>query len=222
MGELGFFSEKQGDRYVKICGITSTADARAAIEAGADAIGVNFFSGSKRYVPYKEARHWLGEMSVPRIAVMVNPSRDEVTAILKDNLIDGVQLHGDESPSFCSWVQDQGVPVIKAFRIRDRSSLSKTEGYPGVFAHLFDTYRETAFGGTGETFDWTFLQSALPGIRVILSGGLNPSNVGEAVSVVHPFAVDVASGVEKEGNPREKDPAKMRKFVLELRSQIYE
>ncbi len=192
---------------IKICGITNEADAAAAVHAGADALGFIFYEGSPRFVePARVADIVAGlpPFVVP-VGVFVNAPVGVVGEVCGTTGIHVAQLHGDESPGFC---RELDRPVIKALRIRDESWRSDAAGYP-VSAVLLDTFAENRYGGTGRTFDWQLVESSPH--RVILSGGLNPDNVAEAVRRVHPYGVDTGSGVERE--PGRKDHAKIQAFV---------
>ncbi|MCY3556289.1 MAG: phosphoribosylanthranilate isomerase [Gemmatimonadetes bacterium] len=199
---------------IKICGITNEADAAAAVRAGADALGFIFYEGSPRCVTPGRAAEIVAGLPpfVVPVGVFVNASADDVDGICGAVGIQVVQLHGDEPPGFCEAL---GRPVIKAFRVRDASWKSDAEGYP-VDAVLLDTYAEDRYGGTGATFDWWLVEGSPH--RVILSGGLNPDNVAEAVSCVRPYGVDTGSGVERE--PGRKDHGKIRDFVEAVRRPI--
>lgn len=192
---------------IKICGITNEADAAAAVRAGADALGFIFYTGSPRYVePGRVAEIVAGlpPFVVP-VGVFVNAAVDEVDEICETTGIQVAQLHGDESPGFCSKLDR---PVIKALRVRDESWKSDAAAY-AVGAVLLDTFAEDRYGGTGQIFDWRLVEGSPH--RVILSGGLNPRNVADAVRRVGPYAVDTGSGVERE--PGRKDHGKIRAFV---------
>jgi len=192
---------------IKICGITNEADASAAVQAGADALGFIFFGGSPRYVEPERVAGIVGGLPpfVVPVGVFVNASVDEVDEVCENTGIRVAQLHGDESPDFCSKV---GRPVVKALRVRDASWKSDAAAY-AVGAVLLDTYAEDRYGGTGVAFDWRLVEGSPH--RVILSGGLNPMNVAEAVRSVRPYGVDTGSGVERE--PGRKDHEKIRAFV---------
>ena len=192
---------------IKICGITNEADASAAVHAGADALGFIFFRGSPRYVEPERVAGIVGGLPpfVVPVGVFVNASVDEVDEVCENTGIQVAQLHGDESPDFCCKV---GRPVVKALRVRDASWKSDATAY-AVGALLLDTYAEDRYGGTGVVFDWRLVEGSPH--RVILSGGLNPMNVAEAVRSVRPYGVDTGSGVERE--PGRKDHGKIRAFV---------
>lgn len=203
---------------VKICGITNPEDAEAAIDAGADALGFNGFSGSKRYLDLRAASEWIAQLPplVMRVAVLVNPTREEAMAVLELPGIDLVQFHGDETPMFCRGFARHG--FIKAMAARDRGSLAECEAFQ-TGAVLLDAFVPGAFGGTGQLIDLALAAEFVrehPRLRVILSGGLAPENVAEAVQAVRPYAVDVASGVES--HSRKKDPSRMRDFIAAARA----
>ena len=202
---------------VKICGITNPEDAHAAIAAGADALGFNGFAGSKRYLDLRAASEWIADLPpfVTKVAVLVNPSVEEALAILALPGIDLLQFHGDESPEFCRPFAQRG--YVKALAARDRASFERCREYDAG-AILLDAFVPGAFGGTGKLIDLVLAGEFMklhPGIPLILSGGLTPGNVGEAVRVIRPYAVDVASGVES--HPRKKDHSLMRDFIKAAR-----
>ena len=200
---------------VKICGITNLADALAAVAAGADALGFNFYEGSPRHVLLKTAAEISKQLSpfVMRAGVFVNPDEDIVTrAIAKCNL-SLLQFHGDETPEFCAQF---GLMSMKGFRIRDVESLKELPNYP-TDAYLLDAYSPEARGGTGEKFNWDLAVEAQKlGKPIFLAGGLTPENVADAVRKVRPFGVDVSSGVES--RPGKKDHAKVLAFIQAVRT----
>lgn len=194
---------------IKICGITSLDDAMCAAEAGADAVGFIFYSGSQRCVSPAEAGRIVERLPpfVTPVGVFVNSPRAEAELIVRDVRLGAVQLHGDERPVDClGWK----VPVIKAFRVGESFDLELLRDYPAA-AYLLDTYTKGTYGGTGLTFDWDVAVRAMSWGRVILSGGLSCEVVSEAVDRVRPYAVDVCSGVEVE--PGKKDHNKIRTFI---------
>jgi phosphoribosylanthranilate isomerase len=195
---------------VKICGITNLTDALAAVEAGADALGFMFFTGSKRYITPAEARKLTLQLPpfILRVGVFVNPSQEEVTEAIGTAGINALQFHGEETPGYCA---SFSLPVIKAIAIRDASSLDALQQYsPSAF--LLDAYVPGERGGTGETFNWKLaLNAKTLGKPIILAGGLTPKNVGPAISEVAPYGVDVSSGVESA--PGKKDPKKIEDFI---------
>ena len=213
------FPPDLGRVAAKICGFTRGDEAAAAVEAGADALGINFWPGSKRYVPLAEATPWLRELggAVPRVAVTVNADDDELKHLLDSGVIDWIQLHGDEPPNRVRSLAQQGWPVFKALGIRDRASLDAAATYDSPTL-LLDAYAPGDYGGTGATMDWALGPEAVtrwPERQIVLAGGLLPENVASAIRQVRPAAVDVASGVES--TPGHKDPEKMRRFLEAVR-----
>lgn len=194
---------------VKICGITSLEDARFAVGAGADALGFNFYPKSTRYVAPGKVAEIVSSLPpfVTAVGVFVNESTQQIVSVIDTACLQAVQLHGDEPPEAC-----EGLPasVIKAFRVGPEFEVGMLDGWP-VDTVLLDTARAGSYGGTGETFDWSLAVAAASGHRIILSGGLNPENVTEAVRTVGPYAVDAASGVEV--SPGVKDPEKVAAFI---------
>lgn len=214
------FSEP-GKTLTKICGITRVDDAHLCVAAGADAIGINFYPGSKRFHSLKQAEKWLGKVSrgLTRVAVLVNAPEEEVRRVAGSGLIDVLQFHGDETAYDLTAYRASGIelPFIKALPLRPETTLADLQGWP-VDALLLDAYAPGTYGGTGHTIDWTRaaeMMASLVPLPVILSGGLTPGNVAEAVRLTHPAGVDVASGVEI--SPGLKDPAQVGKFVRETR-----
>jgi len=199
---------------VKICGITNSRDALESIRFGADAVGFILYCRSKRYVEPKVVRHICKSLPpfVSKVGVFVNEDRKAVLEILSYCGLDFAQLHGDETPEDCAYIGKER--VIKAIRVKSEDDVRKVEPYLGfVSAILLDTYTETAYGGTGKTFDWEIARTVVEAyeVPVILSGGLKPENVSDAVKTVKPFCVDVSSGVEEKTGI--KDVEKVREFV---------
>ena len=195
---------------VKICGVTSVADALAAAEAGADALGLNFYEGSPRHLPVKTAAEIAREVPpfIIKVGVFVNASEETVLRAIGECGLNIAQFHGDETPEFCAQFS---VMTIKAFRIRDTESLRALPDYP-TNAWLLDAFVPDKAGGTGTKFNWDLaIEAQKFGRPIFLAGGLTPENVGEAVRRVQPYAVDVSSGVESA--PGKKDHAKIRAFV---------
>jgi phosphoribosylanthranilate isomerase len=197
---------------VKICGIRSLAEARWAVNAEAWAIGFVFAPSSRR-ITVEEAARIIKELpaGINKVGVFVDMNLSRVKDIVKSTGINMLQFHGSESPEYCS---EWHLPVIKSFTVRDEDSLLKVKYYQ-VYAHLFDTYQPGSAGGTGKTFNWQLLHNIKPEQRTILAGGLNPSNVIEAIRLVKPFAVDVSSGVETGGT-------KNRKLIEQFVSRVSE
>lgn len=200
---------------VKICGITTEEDALAAIDAGADALGFNGYSGSKRFIDLAAESTWISRLPpfVTRVAVLVNATQEEATAVLRLPGIDLVQFHGDESPEYCRPFAGR---FLKAVRARDRETLRRLEGYGDML--LLDAFVPGVFGGSGQLIDLELVAEFVrehPRVRVILSGGLAPENVGEFVRRARPYAVDVASGVESA--PGRKDRGRMHEFIAAVK-----
>jgi phosphoribosylanthranilate isomerase len=200
---------------VKICGITSLADAQAAVAAGADVLGFNFFEGSPRHISLEKAAEIAKQIppAVLRVGVFVNAPAEFITRAVGGCGLNLLQFHGEEPPEFC--VQF-GLMSMKAIRIRDAASLKEMARF-STDAYLLDAFSPAARGGTGERFNWELAVEAQKfGKPVFLAGGLTPENVADAVRKVRPFGVDVASGVES--SPGKKDHAKLRTFIAAVRN----
>jgi phosphoribosylanthranilate isomerase len=200
---------------VKICGITNRDDAREAIAAGADALGFNLWPGSKRYIVLDEHAGWIRELPplASRVAVLVNASLDEARRVASHPAIDMVQFHGDESPEYLASFAEDGRPFIVAARLSTRAQFPTIASAPTRNV-LIDACVPGAFGGTGAQADFQLAGAFVkeyPGHSVLLAGGLIPENVAKAIAQVRPYAVDVASGVEK--SPGRKDYSKIRAFL---------
>jgi phosphoribosylanthranilate isomerase len=207
---------------IKICGITNEADARAAAELGVDAIGLNFYSGSPRYVQSDVAERIQRALPpfIEPVGVFVDqPLRDAFAAINVFSSIRTVQWYGDR-PEMCDAYPFRYIPT---FPVRDRDSLRSITGYLDLCRGLnklptaiaVDAHAPGQYGGTGRPIPWDLLAGFQPGVPLILAGGLTPENVAEAIRIVRPCAVDVASGVEN--GPGRKDGEKMRRFVERVR-----
>ena len=200
---------------VKICGITNIADAIAAAEAGADAIGLMFYEKSPRNISIQTAKEIVRELPphIIKVGVFVNPSEELVLRVIGDCGVGLLQFHGDETPEFCTQF---GLMSMKAFRIRDAESLCALPMYL-TDAWLLDAFADDKLGGTGEKFNWDLaIEAQKHGRPIFLAGGLTAENVAEAIRKVKPFAVDVSSGVES--TPGKKDHAKIRAFIEAARS----
>ena len=198
---------------VKICGITSVADAEMCVEAGADALGLNFWSGSVRACSEATAREIAAAVAgrVLLVGVFVDASAEELQRVKDAVGLGCLQLHGEEPPSLV----ERFLPhVYKALRVRDGSVIETAQRFPGEHI-LLDAYVAGLPGGTGATFDWNVAKTVAKQRKVTLAGGLTPDNVAEAVRVVAPYCVDTASGVES--SPGVKNPALVRAFVSEAR-----
>ncbi len=184
---------------VKICGVTLPADGAELAQLGVEALGVNFWPGSKRYVAPEEAG-WLRDLAgkILRVGVFVNEPAALPLRLVKDGLIDVVQLHGDETPEDAAPFRDAGVTFIKAIGVKTQDSLADATAF-GAAAVLLDSHAPGVHGGTGETFDWDHavrFREMHPEIALILAGGIVPENVRLAVETVRPAAIDIASGAE--------------------------
>ncbi len=205
---------------IKFCGVTEVKDARDAAFLGAAAIGLNFAKESPRTVTAERAVNIIDALPpfVTSVGVFVNyrdPRALEDFAL--SIRLDAVQLHGDESPDYCSMISR--VKVIKTFRVNETFRVAALGQYP-VSGFLLDAYSSRAVGGTGETFQWSRAVGANAFGQVLLAGGLRPENVGDAIGALHPFAVDVASGVED--SPGKKNYELMRRFVEAVHNADFE
>ena len=198
---------------VKICGITSAEDAAAAVDAGADALGFVFVPGTPRYVAPDAAAEILAAMPplVATVGVFVDRPLEEVLGIVSALGLHAVQLHGQEPAAYS---RRMPVPVIRALRVRDAESLQPLETYP-AHAFLLDAYVEGRPGGTGTPIPLDLALRAKGRRPVILSGGLRPDTVAQAIRLVRPYGVDVSSGVE--ATPGRKDHRKVREFIVNVR-----
>jgi phosphoribosylanthranilate isomerase len=201
---------------VKICGITNAADAVAAIDAGANLLGFNFYPKSPRHITEAEAAKIRRQLpkKVKAVGIFVNAPPVDVAALCKSMKLDAVQLHGDETPETVAELA-RSLPVFKAFRVEPDFRLGTLDEYPKAFAFLFDAAHTGQYGGTGRSTDWDIARRATKGRRIILAGGLKVENVAAAVRIVRPYAVDVASGVESK--PGKKDHGLLREFIQEVR-----
>lgn len=194
---------------VKICGITNSEDARAALDAGADAIGL-VFAKSPRRVSVKQAEEItraLGPWIAP-VGVFVNASPDDILHTVRECRLSAVQLHGDETPA--DILKLKGVRVIKAFRVGEDLRPVTAQSYQAD-AYLFDTKVPGIYGGSGKSFDWSMLKAVAFDRPVIVSGGLDPKNVAKAIRAIRPYGVDVSSGVESA--PGKKNAKLIKEFI---------
>ena len=198
----------------KICGITNREDACCAVEQGADALGFNFYPPSPRYVLPEEAGEIVRRLPpfVTPVGGFVNEAPERIEEIVASAGLRAIQLHGDEPPEACL---GHSVPVIRATRVGEGFDPETLKAYP-VDTFLLDTAKAGLYGGTGETFDWALAREAAICRRIILSGGIDPDNVAEAIRTVRPYALDASSGVEAE--PGRKDPHKLAAFFRAVRS----
>lgn len=206
-----FFSSHRSS--LKICGVTTAADAQGLVDCGVAALGVNFWPLSKRYITPDAAAPWLRAVrgSIVRVGVFVNASTDFIAEIYAQGLIDVAQLHGDESAAQIGELIEKKIPSIKAIGIRDMDDLAQLPAYQQANALLLDTAAPGVYGGTGATFDWSLaiqVHFRLPTMPILLAGGITPLNAAEAIAMVHPAAIDIASGAESA--PGVKDFAKVK------------
>ena len=194
---------------VKICGITNSEDAHAAVEYGADALGF-VFAKSPRQITKEQARDIIAELPpfVSPVGVFVDEMADMIKEICDFCGIQTVQLHGNEQPSYLKELE--GYKLIKAFRVKEEDDLKQLANYK-PHAFLLDSYVKGVMGGTGVSFNWEIARQAHKYGTIILSGGLTPKNVKEAIQMVKPYAVDVSSGVES--SPGKKDKSLLKRFI---------
>lgn len=200
---------------VKICGITNLEDALSAVDYGADALGFVFYKGSPRFISPEKAAAIVRELPpfVSTVGVFVDESPEQVDRILRLTGIEIAQFHGHEPPELCI----THARAIKAIRVKELSDLEPLSRYK-VSAYLLDTYTPDALGGTGQIFNWDIAVEAKKFGRIILAGGLTPENIERAVLWVHPYGVDVSSGVEEEKG--KKDHQKMRLFIKRAKEAL--
>ncbi|MFT4822587.1 MAG: phosphoribosylanthranilate isomerase [Halioglobus sp.] len=200
---------------IKICGITRPEDARVAAASGADAIGLVFYAKSPRAVSVEKARECIKALPplVTVVALFVNETAENIGQILRQVPIDVLQFHGDETPEFC---EQFGRPYLKALRVRSSEEIAQAcEIFRTARALLLDAWVEGVPGGTGQTFDWSMAQGSFS-LPLILAGGLNSDNVGGAIELLKPSAVDVSGGTES--SPGIKSAASTKGFVEAVRS----
>ncbi|MFY4727645.1 phosphoribosylanthranilate isomerase [Nitrospira sp. BLG_2] len=203
---------------IKICGITNREDAAVAVAAGADALGFVMYRKSPRWVEPAVARSIVAGLPpfVLAVGVFVNEEAESVRALMDECGFALAQLHGDESTLYC---QNLSRPTLKAIRLKDRATflaLADFQGCANVRGVLIDAFSDQAYGGTGQTVDWTLAEEAARSTPIILAGGLSPANVAGAIQMVRPYGVDVSSGVEK--SPGKKDHHKLKAFIEAVRS----
>lgn len=195
---------------VKVCGVRSIEEAEAALDAGADAIGFNFWPQSRRYIAPRAAAEVISKLSpvASTVGVFVNEEASFIIDVASELHLSAVQLHGDESPEFCAALGP--IKTIKAIRVGQDFDLGIIQRYP-VSMVLLDSNIQGSYGGTGQRFDWRIAIEAKRLARIILAGGINTENVWDAITHVRPAAIDVCSGVEAE--PGRKDLDKLRSFM---------
>lgn len=196
---------------VKICGITNKEDALAAVNAGCDALGFNFYRKSSRYIAPLKARGIIEQLpkQVIKVGVFVNDREKNIKAIAKLCKLNILQFHGNETPEFCR--RFEGYKIIKAFRVKGPLDLCDILKYK-AFAYLFDAFSSSKMGGTGRKFDWKLVRH-IDGIKrpIFLSGGITAGNVKQAIEIVKPDWVDACTSIEEK--PGKKDHNKMKKFI---------
>jgi phosphoribosylanthranilate isomerase len=199
---------------IKVCGLTRVEDALAAVELGVDTLGLNFWPGTKRCVSIARAREIVTAVSrrAELVAVFVDADESTIRETLAETGITWAQLHGDEPPSLVEALLPN---AYKALGVRDDSVRARAATYPGEHILLDAAVPGAMPGGTGQTFDWALATAIARTRKLTLAGGLHPDNVAEAVRVVAPYRVDVASGVESA--PGIKDPSRMRAFIDAVR-----
>lgn len=199
---------------LKVCGITSLEDARAAIVSGAEYLGFNFYRQSPRYLTPENARAIIEQLppEIITVGIFVNEAKPgDVIQILKTSGAMMAQLHGDEDANYCAAVGAER--VIKALRVSDDFEVRQVLNYPAA-AILLDAFDKNLYGGTGKTANWEVAREAANFVKLFLAGGLSPENIAEAIRAVRPFAVDVNSGVESA--PGKKDVSQLRKLKEEI------
>jgi phosphoribosylanthranilate isomerase len=201
--------------YVKICGVKTVLDAQRCVAAGADALGLNFYPDSSRYINLASARAIAATVAgkIALVGVFVDAGESDVAAIRDALQLAFVQFHGDEPPEFVA----RFLPgAYRAVRVRDKGLREEVLRFPGQHV-LLDSYLPGVPGGTGATFDWSLAAPLARERKVFLAGGLHPDNVSEAIRTVRPYAVDVASGVES--SPGVKDPLLVERFVARAKQR---
>lgn len=199
---------------VKICGITRPEDGIAAALAGADAIGLVFYDRSPRAIDAERARAICAALPafVTKVGLFVNASHEFVDSMLAAVPLDLLQFHGDENADFC---RSFARPYLKALRIKPGMDIAAAAlAFASAQGLLVDAWHDEQYGGTGATFDWSLLGTAVSSERLVLAGGLNPANVAQAITQVRPWAVDVSSGVESA--PGIKDKGRIEQFISEV------
>ncbi|MBF0387651.1 MAG: phosphoribosylanthranilate isomerase [Candidatus Omnitrophica bacterium] len=202
---------------VKVCGITRLEDARAAIKAGADALGFVFYRKSPRYISASRALKIIEALPpfVSKVGVFVNERTGAIRDIAGFCALDAVQLHGDEDNHYCHRLKRYGLKIIKGFRVKEDFNISEVSSFR-LDGHLFDAHTEGQYGGGGKVFAWELLKGLHSPVPRIISGGLKAENVVDAIVALKPFAVDVSSGVEV--SPGIKDPRKIAEFIRRAKS----
>jgi phosphoribosylanthranilate isomerase len=200
--------------WLKICGITCPDDARLAVDAGADALGLNFVPTSKRRIDEQTARAIADAVrgEVELVGIVADETTERLQALAHSVGLDWLQLHGHEPPSALAHL----AKAFKAIGVESAADVARAAAYPGERL-LVDAKAQGASGGTGQRFDWTLVRELAASRRLIVAGGLTPDNVAAALTSVRPWGLDVASGVERAGEPRRKDPVLVARFIENAR-----
>lgn len=203
-----------GSVALKVCGVTTPNDAEMLIELGVDAVGLNFWPKSKRFLAPKKAdfcKSLAGE--ILKVGVFVNAEKDTVRGLIESGIIDVAQFHGDEDTTYCEYFAQLGIPYFRAVGVKNEASISQLE-LPECQAILLDAHAPGVYGGTGQTCDWSIIpivKQAHPDLPIILAGGITPDNVKAAKALEHIAALDVASGAESA--PAVKDREKVKLLI---------
>jgi phosphoribosylanthranilate isomerase len=216
---MKFFSAEQTS--LKICGVRTAADAHGLAELGVDALGVNFWPHSKRYLDPQEA-DWLKDLKgkILRVGVFVNQPAELSIRLISEGMIDVVQLHGDETAEDVAFFSKEGISVIKALGVKTEEDIAKAGEFEAD-AILLDAHAPIVFGGTGETFDWGLamgFKKQYPSSSLVLAGGITPLNVADAIRMIRPAAIDIASGAEL--SPGVKDFIKVQQLLEACRQGL--
>jgi len=202
---------------VKICGITNWADAKQAVDAGADFLGFNFYAKSPRHIRPSKARQIVRKLPkrISAVGVFVNEDEEKMRETARTVGLAALQLHGDETPAEVARLR-RTLPVVKAVRAGRSFRPAQLAKFKRASAILLDGFDKRRRGGTGKIFDWNVARRARPYGRIFLAGGLTPENIGEAIRTARPYAVDVCSGVE--AKPGKKDPRRVRALMDAVRA----
>jgi len=198
---------------IKICGITNLQDAQAAVNCGVDILGFNFYKASPRYINPEATRTIIRQLPfyMSTVGILVQPRKDEMLQIAQESLVNALQVY---EPQDIHDFHDFPIPIIYCIRLQDGEMLKIPENEAAMI--LLDTYSKSEYGGTGKRFDWAKITDTIPQERLILAGGIDTDNVEEALRIVNPAVVDVASGAEIE--PGKKDEKKMAELVKKIES----
>lgn len=205
---------------IKICGITNAADAILAVQLGANYVGFILYDKSDRYIPLENVKNICDPLpdTIKKVAVVVNASTQLLDAIINSGLFDILQLHGDETPELCAQLKKR-IKIFKAFRLQNEDDIENLDNYD-VDGFVLDTFVQNMYGGTGKTSVWQLAKIAKDSsvTPIILSGGLNPQNIINAIKTVRPDIIDVSSGIEKEVG--KKDPEKLKEFINKIKALL--